>query len=57
MDTTVCGIDMDEENIERIVKEIFDINTGDRIIFLFEKIEPIREDDDYNNYHIRRHDG
>ena len=31
MDTTVRGIDMDEENIERIVKEIFDIDTGDEI--------------------------
>ena len=28
MDTTVRGIDMDEENIEKIVKEIFDIDTG-----------------------------
>jgi len=52
MDTTVRGIDMDEENIERIVKEIFDIDTGDRIIFRFEKIEPIREDDDYNNFRV-----
>ena len=50
MDTTVRGIDMDEENIEKIVKEIFDIDTGDGIIFRFEKIEPIREDDDYNNF-------
>jgi hypothetical protein len=52
MDTTVRGIDMDEENIEKIVKEIFDIDTGDGIIFRFEKIEPIREDDDYNNFRV-----
>ena len=29
MDTTVRGIDMDEENIKKIVKEIFDIDIGD----------------------------
>lgn len=52
MDTTVRGIDMDEENIEKIVKEIFDIDTGDGITFRFEKIEPIREDDDYNNFRV-----
>ena len=52
MDTTVRGIDMDEANIERIVKEIFAIDTGDGIIFRFEKIEPIREDDDYNNFRV-----
>ncbi len=52
MDTTVRGIDMDETNIKRIVKEIFSIDAGDGILFQFEKIEPIREDDDYNNYRI-----
>lgn len=52
MDTTIRGIDMDEANIKRIVKEIFTINAGDGILFQFEKIEPIREDDDYNNFRI-----
>ena len=52
MDTTVRGIDMDEDSIERIIKEIFDIDAGDDIIFQFEKIEPIREDNDYNNFRV-----
>lgn len=52
MDTTVRGIDMDEANIERIIKEIFAIDAGDNISFQFEKMEPIREDDDYNNYRV-----
>ena len=52
MDTTVRGIDMDEANIERIMKEIFAIDVGDGIIFRIEKIEPIREDDDYNNFRV-----
>ncbi len=52
MDTTVRGIDMDKDNIETIVKEIFAIDIGDGIIFRFEKIGPIREDDDYNHFRV-----
>ena len=52
MDTTVRGIDMTEENIGRIVKEILAIDAGDGIIFHFERMEPIREDDDYNNFRV-----
>ena len=52
MDTTVRGIDMDEANIERVIKEILAIDANDGIIFRYEKIEPIREDDDYNNFRV-----
>ena len=52
MDATVRGIDMTEINVERITKEILSINTGDGICFHFERIEPIREDDDYNNFRV-----
>ena len=50
MDTTVTGIDMKEDEIQRIITEILSIDVGDRIKFEFKKIEPIREDDDYNNF-------
>lgn len=49
MDTTVIGINMEETEIEKIIREIFLIDVGDGIEFTFEKFEPIREDDDYNN--------
>ena len=52
MDTTVRGIDMDEANIERVIKEILAIDANDGIIFRYEKLEPIREDDDYNNFRV-----
>ena len=52
MDTTIRGIDMDEANIERIIKEIFAIDTGDGITFRFDRTEPICEDGDYNNFRI-----
>jgi predicted nucleotidyltransferase component of viral defense system len=50
MDTTVTGIDMKEDEIQRIITEILSIDVGDRIKFEFTKIETIREDDDYNNF-------
>ena len=47
MDTTVIGINMEETEIEKI---ILLIDVFDGIEFTFEKLEPIREDDDYNNF-------
>lgn len=49
MDTTVIGINMEETEIERIIREILLIDVGDGMEFTFEKLEPIREDD-YNNF-------
>ena len=50
MDTTVIGINMEKIEIERIIREILLIDVSDGIEFTFEKLEPIREDDDYNNF-------
>lgn len=50
MDTTVTGISMEEKQIENIIRDILLIDVGDGIEFTFEKLEPIREDDDYNNF-------
>lgn len=50
MDTTVSGIDMKEDEIQRIITDILSIDVGDGIRFEFTKLEPIREDDDYNNF-------
>jgi predicted nucleotidyltransferase component of viral defense system len=50
MDTTVIGVNMEEHEIKRIIREILLIDVGDGIEFEFEKLEPIREDDDYNNF-------
>ncbi|MBP3878855.1 MAG: nucleotidyl transferase AbiEii/AbiGii toxin family protein [Lachnospiraceae bacterium] len=52
MDTTVRGIDMTEDEISRIVQEIFSVILNDGIQFTFKRIEPIREDDDYNNFRV-----
>ena len=45
MDTTVRGIQMEEDDIVRIVKEILTVDVDDGILFDYERIEPIREED------------
>lgn len=52
MDTTVRGIPMKEEDIERIVKEILAIDVNDGIEMIYDRIAPIREDDKYNNFRV-----
>lgn len=52
MDTTVKDISMEEGTICDIVKEIVTIDVGDGIEFEFVRIEPIREDDAYNNFRV-----
>lgn len=52
MDTTVRGIQMEEDEIVEIVKKIIAIDVDDGIQFEFQRIEPIREDDAYNNFRI-----
>lgn len=48
MDTTVTGINMEEDELERVIREILLIDVGDGIKFEFEKFEIIREKDDYS---------
>lgn len=52
MDTTVSGLSMEEDAISEIVRKIVTIDTGDGINFRLLKMEPIREDDAYNNFRV-----
>lgn len=52
MDTTVRSIQMEEDEIVRAVKEVLAVDVGDDIEFEYQSIEPIREDDAYNNFRI-----
>lgn len=52
MDVTVRGINMDENTVTQAVNNILDINGDDGINFVFKKIEPIREDDEYFNFRV-----
>lgn len=55
MDATVVGMDMDEATITKALRKICAIDVGDGMTFEFERIEPIREDDEYANWraHLR----
>ena len=50
MDTTVTGINVEEDEIEKVIQEILLIDVGDNIEFEFERLVTIREKDDYNNF-------
>lgn len=50
MDTTIQGLPMTEQKMEKIVREILAIDVGDGISFEFQGMQLIREDDEYNNF-------
>lgn len=52
MDTTVRGIQMEEDEIVSAVKEIVAIDVEDGIVFEYKGIEPIREEDAYNDFRV-----
>lgn len=52
MDTTVRGITMEEEKIIKAIKDILAVNVNDGVVFEFQRIEPIREEEAYNNFRV-----
>ncbi|RFZ77611.1 nucleotidyl transferase AbiEii/AbiGii toxin family protein [Lacrimispora amygdalina] len=52
MDTTVHGLPMEEEQIADIILEILSLDVDDGIQFQYQRIEPIREGDTYNNFRV-----
>ena len=50
MDTTVKGLPMDEQSIQKAISEILDQPVDDGIEFQFLDLTPIREDDEYENF-------
>lgn len=52
MDTTVQGVQMEEKEIVAVIKSILDTDVGDDVTFVYKRIEPIREEDAYNNFRV-----
>lgn len=52
MDTTVIGIEMEEKHIIKVIKEIIEEDIKDGVVFEYVGIEPIRDEDYYNNYRV-----
>lgn len=50
MDTTVKGLLMDEQSIQKVVNEILNQPVDDGIKFQLLDLTPIREDDEYENF-------
>ena len=50
MDTTVRGLPMDEQSIQKAISEILDQPVDDGIEFQLLDLTPIREDDEYENF-------
>lgn len=53
LDVTVRALPLDGETISAVMQEICSIDLGDGIAFAFERVEAIREDDDYGG--LRAH--
>ena len=52
MDTTIKGFPLTKDNITNIIDEICNIEIDDNVTLKINKIELIREDDDYGGYRI-----
>jgi len=52
MDATIKGIPLTKETLTEMFEEICKINVGDDVVFSFERIGEIREDDEYSGYRI-----
>ena len=52
MDTTIKGFALTEDNIRSILTEICNIELEDDVSFEIQRIELIREDDEYGGYRV-----
>ncbi|MDH6367608.1 MULTISPECIES: nucleotidyl transferase AbiEii/AbiGii toxin family protein [unclassified Breznakia] len=52
LDTTIQGLNMNSTNIEKVIREIINIDLGDGITFVFDSISNIREEDQYENFRV-----
>lgn len=52
MDTTIKGFPLTKDNITNIMNEICNIEINDNVTLKINKVELIREDDDYGGYRI-----
>jgi len=53
IDTNVTGLNFEKEEILRIFKNILNIDIEDNVTFLINKIEDIKEDNEYDGYRFR----
>lgn len=52
MDATIKGFDLEKDNLEKILNEIFNIELDDGVTFEFRSIKEIRQEDEYGGYRV-----
>ena len=52
MDATIKGFDLQKDNLENILNEIFDIELEDGVSFYLNSIKEIRQEDEYGGYRV-----
>ena len=52
MDATIKGFDLEKDNLENILNEIFNIDLDDGVTFEFTNIKEIRQEDEYGGYRV-----
>ena len=52
IDTTIKGLPLTEENVRNIMEEVCKIDLQDDITLKINRVEEIRENDDYNGYRL-----
>ena len=52
MDATIKGFNLEKDNLEKILNEIFNIDLDDGVTFEFRSIKEIRQEDEYGGYRV-----
>ncbi len=52
MDATIKGLDLEKDNLENILGDIFKIDLDDGVTFEFKGIKEIRQEDEYGGYRL-----
>lgn len=52
MDATIRGLNLEKDNLERILNEIFNIDLEDEVTFEFNGMKEIKQEDEYGGYRI-----
>ena len=52
MDATIKGFNLEKDNLENILNEIFSIDLDDDVTFEFRNMKEIRQEDEYGGYRV-----
>lgn len=53
MDTNITGINLDKEELSKILNEVLNMDIGDNVSFKIEKIENIKQEEYYGGYQFK----